>query len=95
MNQHLKLAYDYGAKQALMDLGLSKKEAAVPGPGFLQSLGLKGIINTPGRLSFLPKTRGPKGNFYEGLHEGGLSGLGYTGDLGLLAVATTPMAADD
>jgi len=80
----LKIAYDLGARAALADLD---KLAAVPvpGPSLLSRFKLPGML----------RARGPGANFYEGLHEGGLSGLGYAGDLGLLAVATTPLLKKD
>lgn len=81
MNKHLKLAYDYGAQQALRDLGL-EKTAAVPGPGFLNRLGLPGL----GRMPFLPK--GAFANFADDFGQGGLTGMGYGGDLGLAALAS-------
>ena len=89
MNKHLKLAYDLGAQQALRDLGL-EKTAAVPGPGFLNRLGLSGL----GHMPFLPKMPGtpflPKGafgNFAEDFSQGGLSGMGYGGDIALAAAS--------
>lgn len=79
MNHFLKLAYDHGAQQALADL---EKLAAFPGPGFLHRLGLPGL----GHMPFLPK--GAFTNFADDFAQGGLTGMGYGGDLGLAAAAS-------
>jgi hypothetical protein len=92
----IKVAFEAGAQAALRDFGLLSKHSAdlskdklaavpVPGPSLLSRFKLPGML----------RARGPGANFYEGLHEGGLSGLGYAGDLGLLAVATTPLLKKD
>ena len=101
MDKQLKLAYHQGAQQALRDLGLDKTAAALPGPGFLHRLGLPGVAGLRGpigHLPFLPRGSGQGGalsNLFGDLGEGGISGLGHVGDLGLVAAATGAMSSDD